>query len=136
MVVLARRAGRLGIGGKAMTHVSRAVLRLSMLVGLALSSLILSGCSSGPTVDPTQWRPYRLATTTHDSQRGVRRAAQSPQAPTIQATGGQDGATTGAASGGKPWPRRGTREWDELQAREAEQENRVNAVIHSICRGC
>jgi len=33
-----------------------------MLVGLALSSLILSGCSSGPNVDTTQWRPYRLAT--------------------------------------------------------------------------
>jgi len=107
-----------------------------MLVGLALSSLTVSGCSSGPNVDLTQWRPYRLATTADDPPRRVRRAAPSQQARTTEATDGQDGGTTGAASGLKPWPRRGTREWDELQAREAEQESRVNAAIHSICRGC
>jgi len=106
-----------------------------MLVGLALSSLILSGCSSAPNVDATQWRPYRL-TTADDPPRRVRRAAPSPEARTIQAAGGHDAGTIGGASSLKPWPRRGTREWDELQAQEAEQENRVSAAIRSICRGC
>jgi len=118
-----------------MAHVSRAVRRLPMLVGLAFSSLILSGCSSGPNVDTTQWRPYRLATV-DDPPRRVRRAAPSQEARTIQAGGGQAAGTIGGTSSIKPWPRRGTREWDELQAQEAERENRVNAAIRSICRGC
>src|SRR5262245_62642241 len=104
-----------------MAHVSRAALRLSMLVGLALSNLILSGCSSGPNVDTTQWRPYRLATA-DDPPRPVRRAAPSPEARPIQAAGGKDAGTISGASSLKPWPRRGTREWDELQAQAAEQD--------------
>src|SRR5262249_56091467 len=90
----------------------------------------------GPRVGRGEGRRCRLARTAADPPRRVRRAAPSQEARTTEATDGQDGGTTGAASGLKPWPRRGTREWDELQAREAEQESRVNAAIHSICRGC
>jgi hypothetical protein len=36
----------------------------------------------------------------------------------------------------RPWPKRGTPEFEQLQAEKIELENRARAVIHSICRGC
>ena len=45
---------------------------------------------------------------------------------------GQEGVEVGV----RPWPKRGTPEFEQLQAEEIEQENRAKAAIHSICRGC
>ena len=36
----------------------------------------------------------------------------------------------------RPWPRRGTPEWDQLQAEEIAREQRIKEVLSSICRGC
>ena len=36
----------------------------------------------------------------------------------------------------KPWPKRGTPEWDQLQAEEIAREQRIKEVLSSICRGC
>ena len=36
----------------------------------------------------------------------------------------------------RPWPKRGTPEWDQLQAEEIAREQRIKDVLGSICRGC
>jgi hypothetical protein len=36
----------------------------------------------------------------------------------------------------RPWPRRGTPEWDQLQAEEIAREQRIKEVLSSICRAC
>jgi hypothetical protein len=36
----------------------------------------------------------------------------------------------------RPWPKRGTPEWDQLQAEEIAREQRIKDVLGSICRSC
>jgi hypothetical protein len=36
----------------------------------------------------------------------------------------------------RPWPKRGTAEFDQLQAEELAREQRIKEVLSSICRGC
>jgi hypothetical protein len=36
----------------------------------------------------------------------------------------------------RPWPKRGTPEFDQLQAEELAREQRIKDVLSSICRGC
>jgi hypothetical protein len=36
----------------------------------------------------------------------------------------------------KPWPKRGTPEFEQLQAEELAREERIKEVLSSICRGC
>lgn len=36
----------------------------------------------------------------------------------------------------RPWPKRGTPEFDQLQAEELAREQRIKEVLSSICRGC
>jgi hypothetical protein len=36
----------------------------------------------------------------------------------------------------RPWPKRGTPEFDQLQAEEQAREQRIKEVLSSICRGC
>ena len=36
----------------------------------------------------------------------------------------------------RPWPKRGTPEFDQLQAEELAREQRIKEVLNSICRGC
>jgi hypothetical protein len=36
----------------------------------------------------------------------------------------------------RPWPNRGTPEWNQLQAEELAREQRIKEVMSSICRAC
>ena len=36
----------------------------------------------------------------------------------------------------RPWPKRGTPEFEQLQAEELARERRIKEVLSSICRGC
>jgi hypothetical protein len=36
----------------------------------------------------------------------------------------------------RPWPKRGTPEFEQLQAEELAREQRIKEVLSSICRGC
>ena len=36
----------------------------------------------------------------------------------------------------RPWPKRGTPEFEQLQADELAREQRIKEVLSSICRGC
>jgi hypothetical protein len=44
--------------------------------------------------------------------------------------------TGSTARSTRPWPKRGTPEWDELQVEELAREQRIKEVLSSICRGC
>jgi hypothetical protein len=120
-------------------------------VPLILVHLVLSACSNRQQVDLTQWRDYR-ATAAEGLPRPAKTSAnlsqvRSPQATISHATAAhaekESGRTVGRAAGAidgpdhlRPWPKRGTPEYEQLQAEEIEQENRVKAAIHNICRGC
>jgi hypothetical protein len=127
------------------------MVRFCVLAGLMLAQPVLSGCANRHQVDLTQWRDYH-ATTAEELPRPVKTPAKpsqarSPQATVSRATDGHAevesvgtvGQATGTNDGPKhlrPWPKRGTPEFEQLQAEEIEQENRVKAAIGSICRGC
>jgi outer membrane murein-binding lipoprotein Lpp len=125
--------------------------RFCILAGLMLAQLVLSGCSSRQQVDLTQWRDYR-ATTAEELPRPVKTSAKplwvrSAQAMASRATDahaevgsvgtvGRGARTNDGPKHLGPWPKRGTPEFEQLQAEEIEQENRAKAATHSICRGC
>src|SRR5262245_8013190 len=127
------------------------MVRFCAPVGLLLAHLVLSGCSNRQQLDLTQWRDYR-PTTAEESSRPAKASAKSgtvrsQQAMHSRATDaraevesvGTVGRATGTIDGPKhlmPWPKRGTPEYEQLQAEEIEQETRVRAAIQSICRGC
>jgi len=54
------------------------------------------------------------------------------------ARNGSDDVTSSIGRAGdiRPWPRRGTPEWEQLQAEEIAREQRIKEVLSSICRGC
>jgi len=123
--------------------------RFCVLAGLMLA--LLSGCSSRQQVDLTQWRDYR-DTSAEELSRPVKTSAKPSQARSIQAMAAratdahaevESVGTVGRAAGTidgprhlRPWPKRGTPEFEQLQAEEIEQESRARAATHSICRGC
>ena len=130
------------------------MVRFYLAASLVVAHLVLSACSYRQQGDFAQWREYRGAagaTTAEELSRPVKTRnsaqARSPQTTTSRAADERDqvelvgtvGQSTGAIDGPKhmrPWPKRGTPEFEQLQAEEIEQENRVKAAVHSICRGC
>ena len=112
-------------------------MRLAMLAGLALAAAILSGCSGGYYVDAAHVRQSRLAAVNNHPRRVSWRASRTR---TARATFTRTDASAGAPRMGSgdlgTSPRRGTPEWKRAEAREREQEKRVNDAIRSICRGC
>jgi hypothetical protein len=125
--------------------------RFCVLAGLMLAQLVLSSCSSRQQVDLTQWRDYR-DTTAKELSRPLKTSAKPSQVGSLQAkvsratdahavaeSVGTVGRAAGTSDGPKhlrPWPKRGTPEFEQLQAEEIEQENRARAATRSICRGC
>jgi hypothetical protein len=109
--------------------------RLAMLAGVALAAVFLSGCSGGYYVDAAHMRQSRLAAVNDSPRRVSRRASRTR---TARATSTRNDASRGTAGSGDlgPSPRRGTPEWERAEARERDQEKRVNDAIRSICRGC
>jgi hypothetical protein len=108
---------------------------------VAAAAVILSGCSNGHYVNLDEYRGKRVATVVEQRSvhagprlrpRAVTTATATPAEPETTGSIGTVGRTRDIA----PWPRRGTPEWDRLQAEEREREKRIEQVMHSICRGC
>jgi hypothetical protein len=89
----------------------------------------------------------------HEAMRAeaqLRAEAQEPQRvkqvspePVVATQRAQPAALTGDITGSiarsndiRPWPKRGTPEFDQLQAEELAREQRIKEVLSSICRGC
>jgi hypothetical protein len=124
------------------------MVRLLVTVWLMLASALLSGCSSGQQPDWSQWREYRPAPG-EESSPPIKRSSRSQQAasataqaipvlgdPESTGTVGRTAGPSAQARDIRPWPKRGTPEWEQLQAEEAQSEKRVRDAIGSICRGC
>jgi hypothetical protein len=121
------------------------MFRVWIPVGLTIATLILPGCANRQQVDLTQWRDYR-PDRGEESPSRTKVAKRSQEVPSAKSAASSDmksvgtvGRGTGTVDGPKymrPWPKRGTPEFEQLQAEEAEREARIRDAIHSICRGC
>src|SRR5215813_3868746 len=131
------------------------MVRFYAPAALMIVHLIISGCSSRQQVDLAQWREYRGATATmtaEESPRPAKVRTSSAQAPSSEAknsranvapdevesvgTLGQITKSVDDPKHMRPWPKRGSPEFEQLQAEEIEQENRVKDAIQSLCRYC
>jgi hypothetical protein len=131
------------------------MVRVCVPAGLMLAHIVLAGCSHRQQVDLAQWREYRSAagtTTAEELSRPAKTQTRSAQARLPQTmisratdarddvqpvgTVGQSPRTIDGPKHMRPWPKRGTPEFEQLQAEEVEQENRAKAATRSICRGC
>jgi hypothetical protein len=99
-----------------------------LLIGMGAS---LCGCAS---------RHEAIAAEAERPQRVSHKVSPEPGVPTPRtqpAVPTNAGDITGStARSTRPWPKRGTPEWDELQAEELAREQRIKEVLSSICRGC
>jgi len=98
-----------------------------LLIGMGAS---LCGCAS------------RNEAMRAEAQRPQRKHDVSPE-PTVATQRTQPAAFTDDITGSiarsndiRPWPKRGTPEFDQLQAEELAREQRIKEVLSSICRGC
>jgi len=121
------------------------MVRFCVPAAMMVAHLVLSGCSYRQQVDLAQWREYRNATgttTAEELSRPPKTRANSAQARSSQAMISRasdprnEVDSVGTPKHMRPWPDRGTPEFEQLQAEEIQQENRVKAAIHNICRGC
>ena len=120
------------------------MIRSIFAICLVAMGAILCGCSNGYYVDLAELRKRHPATAQDGprvdvSRRRDNRATVIPA--TVMPAAGSPSATTGVRTIGhgdeaRPWPNRGTPEWDRLQADEAEREKRIEQTLRSICRGC
>ena len=99
-----------------------------LLIGMGAS---LCGCASRhEAIGAEAQQPQRVSHKV-SPEPGVARPRTPPAVPT------NAGETTGStARSGRPWPKKGTPEWDELKAEELAREQRIKEVLSSICRGC
>src|SRR5262245_18926144 len=99
-----------------------------LLIGMGAT---LCGCASRPeAIRAEAQQPQRVR---HEvsSEAAVATPRTQPAALT------NVGDTTGSVDrSSRPWPKRGTPEWDQLQAEELAREQRIKEVLSSICRGC
>src|SRR5262249_43205165 len=105
---------------------------------------VSSACSNGYYVDLAEVRQRHAALAEQQpTLKRVKRprARAAPAVPESQheiTSSAGPHSHTAMASGNefKPWPKRGTTEAEQLQAEEIKREQRINEVIHNICRGC
>jgi len=96
-------------------------------------SAILCDCSSRHEVIRTEVRQQRPINDDEPSERAVARSRIPASAVTdaAEVTG-----SIGRTGDIRPWPKRGTAEWDQLQAEELAREKRIKEVLNSICHAC
>jgi len=99
------------------------MIRSGLAICLIGAGAALSGCASGYYASPAVQPSAQLA-----APRTTRAVAA---ADAVEITG-----SLAPAESVRPWPKRGTAEWNALQKEERDREERIRAVLHSICRGC
>jgi hypothetical protein len=99
-----------------------------LLIGMGAC---LCGCASSQVAIRAEF---------HEPQRGEHEVSPEPAiaARTTQPAAPADDITASIARPNeiRPWPKRGTPEWNQLQAEELAREQRIKEVMSSICRGC
>jgi hypothetical protein len=110
-----------------------------LLIGIGAS---LCGCASRHEAMRAEAQLRAEAQQRADAQEPQRVKQVSPE-PVVATQRAQPAALTGDITGSiarsndiRPWPKRGTPEFDQLQAEELAREQRIKEVLSSICRGC
>jgi len=107
------------------------MIRFGKTLLLIVLGAILGNCSSRPEVIRTEIRQRPPIEDHTVSESTVARQRIEPAALNNDLTG-----SVGRPSDIRPWPKRGTPEWNELQAEEIAREQRIKEVLSSVCRGC
>jgi len=119
---------------------SRTIMRYGIAICWLGVSTVISGCSGGYYVDPAAFTAKRPAASQRFdgservSAQAVRRRVQpvSARSNSPEITG-----TTGRGDEVRPWPNRGTPEWDKLKAEDTDRERRIEQLLRTgVCRGC
>jgi hypothetical protein len=97
-----------------------------LLIGMGAS---LCGCASGQVA---------IRAEIQQLQRGQHEVSSEPAIATRTIAAAADDITASIARPNeiRPWPKRGTPEWNQLQAEELAREQRIKEVMSSICRAC
>ena len=118
------------------------IARCGVAICLLGVSAVVSGCAGGYYVDPADYvtnrpvRAQRIVASERDSALAVQRSrTRLVEAARPKALG--TAGTTGRGNELRPWPKRGTAEWDQLQAEEAAREQRIERILRNgVCKGC
>ena len=115
------------------------MIRFGTALALIGIGAILCGCSSGHEAMRTELRQQSSIKGDEVPEPAVARRRIEPAARNdsgdLTSSIGRPGEIRPAGDI-RPWPRRGTPEWDQLQAEEIAREQRIKEVLSSICRGC
>jgi hypothetical protein len=98
-----------------------------LLIGMSAS---LCGCASRQMAIRADFQQPQLGEREVSPEPAIATRTMQPAAPADDITAS---IRTNAI---RPWPKRGTPEWDQLQAEELAREQRIKEVMSSICRGC
>lgn len=118
------------------------MIRLRLAVVLIGSATILAGCSSGYYVnlaDVPQQAATRARASAQPVVRHTMRAAAPEEAGEITGSVMRLDATRSDAirpNATRPWPKRGTAEFIQIQQDELAREERIKGAMQSVCRGC
>jgi len=103
---------------------------LLLLIGLGVG---LCGC--GSRYEALRAEAPQVQRVKHDVSPEPAVATQSVQPAALTDAGDITGSIA-RSKDIRPWPKRGTPEFDQLQAEELAREQRIKEVLGSICRGC
>jgi hypothetical protein len=109
------------------------MIRFGKALALIGIGAILCGCSSrhdAVRAELRQQPPIK------DDEAPEGAVARRRIEPTARNDSGEVTSSIGRSGDIRPWPKRGTPEWDQLQAEEIAREQRIKDVLSSICRGC
>jgi hypothetical protein len=104
------------------------MIRSGLAAVLIGTCAMLGGCSAGYYVNLAEI-PQRPAATERTPARVAVRAV-------VPASDGEATGSIARAAAIRPWPKRGTAEWNQIQKDELEREKRITESLRSICRGC
>jgi hypothetical protein len=101
-----------------------------LLIGLGAS---LCGC--GSRYEAVRAQVQQLQRVNHEPSPERPVATQRTQPAALTTAGDATGSIV-RSNDSRPWPKRGTPEYDQLQAEEVAREQRIKEVLSSICSGC
>jgi len=109
------------------------MIRFGKALLLIVLGAFLWNCSSRPEAIRTEVRqqPSNKADTALESTVARRRIE-----PAALNNSGDGTSSISRPGDIRPWPKRGTPEWNQLEAEEIAREQRIKEVLSSICRGC
>src|SRR5215475_697904 len=118
-----RASGKLTSRAAQFAVADGAIPRAALAIVLLGISFIFSACSEGYYVDPAAFRGQRVTVPDHIADTGQRSAPairSSRRIATGEPVRSRISQTSGSSDVMRPWPRRGTPEFDRLQAEDAE----------------